>query len=84
MTMNIWHDIDPKRISPDDFIAVIEIPKGCKVKYELDKETGLLKMDRILYTATHYPPTTALFPVPTQQITTRWMYWFYAPKTLCR
>ena len=54
MTMNIWHDIDPKRISPDDFIAVIEIPKGCKVKYELDKETGLLKMDRILYTATHY------------------------------
>ena len=53
MTMNIWHDIDPKRISPDDFMAVIEIPKGCKVKYELDKETGLLKMDRILYTATH-------------------------------
>ena len=50
MTMNIWHDIDPKRISPDDFIAVIEIPKGCKVKYELDKETDLLKMDRILYT----------------------------------
>ena len=39
--MNIWHDIDPKRISPDDFMAVIEIPKGCKVKYELDKETGL-------------------------------------------
>ena len=68
MTMNIWHDIDPKRISPDDFIAVIEIPKGCKVKYELDT---------IL-------PTTALFPVPMQQITTRWTYWFYAPKTLYR
>ena len=62
MTMNIWHDIDPKRISPDDFIAVIEIPKGCKVKYELDKETGLLKMDRILYTATHYPANYGFIP----------------------
>ena len=84
MTMNIWHDIDPKRISPDDFIAVIEIPKGCKVKYELDKETGQLKMDRILYTATHYPANYGFIPVPTQQITTRWMCWFYAPKTLYR
>ena len=81
MTMNIWHDIDPKRISPDDFIAVIEIPKGCKVKYELDKETGLLASCTPQLTIL---PTTALFPVPTQQITTRWMYWFYAPKTLCR
>ena len=62
MTMNIWHDIDPKRISPDDFMAVIEIPKGCKVKYELDKETGLLKMDRILYTATHYPANYGFIP----------------------
>ena len=62
MTMNIWHDIDPKRISPDDFIAVIEIPKGCKVKYELDKETGLLKMDRILYTSTHYPANYGFIP----------------------
>ena len=62
MTMNIWHDIDPKRISPDDFMAVIEIPKGCKVKYELDKETGLLKMDRILYTSTHYPANYGFIP----------------------
>ncbi|MGB4092518.1 MAG: inorganic diphosphatase, partial [Ruminococcus flavefaciens] len=38
--MNIWHKISPKRISPDDFIAVIEIGKGSKIKYELDKETG--------------------------------------------
>ena len=45
--MNIWHDISPKRITPDDFYAVIEISKGDKNKYELDKETGLLKMDRI-------------------------------------
>ena len=40
--MNIWHDIDEERIKKDDFLAVIEIPKGCKNKYELDKKTGAL------------------------------------------
>ena len=59
---NIWHDISPKRISPDDFIAVIEIPKGSKKKYELDKETGHIILDRILYTATHYPANYGLIP----------------------
>ena len=42
-TMNknvIWHSMNPKRVTPDEFVAVIEIPKGCKKKYELDKETG--------------------------------------------
>ena len=53
--MNIWHDISPKVITKEKFTAVIEIPKGSKVKYELDKTTGLLRMDRILYTSTHYP-----------------------------
>ena len=51
----IWHNIDPKRISADDFISYIEIPKGSNVKYELDKETGHIIVDRILYTSTHYP-----------------------------
>ncbi len=60
--MNIWHDISPKRISPDDFMAVIEIPKGSKAKYELDKETGVLKLDRILYTSTHYPANYGFIP----------------------
>ena len=41
---NIWHDINPRRISPEKFMAVIEIPKGVKNKYEMDKETGLLRM----------------------------------------
>ena len=50
--MNIWHNISPKRINKDDFIAVIEIEKGGKCKYELDKETGILILDRILYTST--------------------------------
>ena len=60
--MNIWHDISSKRIKPDDFIAVIEIPKDCKVKYEMDKETGLLRMDRVLHTATHYPANYGFIP----------------------
>lgn len=59
---NIWHDISPSRINPDDFIAVIEIEKGSKNKYELDKETGRLILDRILYTSTHYPANYGLIP----------------------
>ena len=42
--MNIWHDINPKRITVDEFVAVVEIPKNSKVKYELNKETGILEM----------------------------------------
>ena len=60
--MNILHDIDPQRIQPEDFIAVIEIEKGSKKKYELDKKTGLLIMDRILYTSTHYPANYGFIP----------------------
>ena len=60
--MNIWHNINPKRITPDDFVAVVEIPKGSKNKYELDKETGLIKLDRILHTSTHYPANYGLIP----------------------
>lgn len=59
---NIWHDISPKRITPDHFYAVIEIGKGSKIKYELDKETGLIKMDRILHTSTHYPANYGFIP----------------------
>lgn len=60
--MNIWHDIDEKRVRPEDFIGVIEIPKGDKRKYELDKETGLLILDRILYTSTVYPANYGFIP----------------------
>lgn len=59
---NIWHDMDPKRISPEDFIAVIEIPKGSKKKYELDKPTGHIILDRILYTSTRYPANYGFIP----------------------
>ena len=60
--MNIWHDISPHRIHQDDFIAVIEIPEGSKAKYEMDKETGLLRLDRVLYTSTHYPANYGFIP----------------------
>ena len=60
--MNIWHDINPHRISPEDFIAVVEISKGSKRKYELDKETGMIILDRILYTSTHYPSNYGFIP----------------------
>ncbi len=59
---NIWHDIDEKRISPEDFVAVIEITYGSKKKYELDKATGLLILDRVLYTSTHYPANYGFIP----------------------
>ena len=59
---NIWHDISPKRITPEDFICVIEISKGSKKKYELDKETGYIMLDRILYTSTHYPANYGFIP----------------------
>jgi inorganic pyrophosphatase len=61
--MNVWHDLSPDKVSPKKFEAYIEIPKGCKSKYELDKETGLLKLDRILYTSTRYPANYGFIPL---------------------
>jgi inorganic pyrophosphatase len=60
--MNIWHDIRKERINTEDFEALIEIPKGCKEKYELDKETGMLRLDRVLYTSTVYPANYGFIP----------------------
>ncbi len=59
---NIWHDINPDRIKAEDFIAVVEISKGSKKKYELDKETGFIILDRILHTSTHYPANYGFIP----------------------
>ena len=60
--MNVWHDIDPAQINVKDFTAVVEIPKGSQCKYELDKHTGLLRLDRVLYTSTHYPANYGFIP----------------------
>ena len=60
--MNIWHDLSADRVKPNDFTAVIEIAKGSKVKYELDKDTGMIVMDRILHTSTQYPANYGFIP----------------------
>ena len=60
--MNIWHDIAANRISKENFFACIEIPKGGKNKYEMDKATGMLMLDRVLYTSTHYPANYGFIP----------------------
>lgn len=57
-----WHDIALEEPIEEGFAALIEIPKGSKVKYELDKETGLLKVDRILFSAVHYPANYGFIP----------------------
>lgn len=61
--MNIWHDMNPAKVTPEYFPAVIEITKGSKIKYELDKSTGLLRLDRILHTSTHYPANYGFIPL---------------------
>ena len=60
--MNPWHAFSDDRIKRENFVAVIEIPKGSKNKYELDKDSGLLRLDRILYTSTHYPANYGFIP----------------------
>ena len=60
--MNIWHDISHENLKTENFTAVIEISKGSRCKYELDKEIGMLRLDRILYTATHYPANYGFIP----------------------
>ena len=61
--MNIWKDFNSERISPEDFVAFIEIEQGSKNKYELDKETGLIILDRVLHTSTHYPMNYGFIPL---------------------
>ena len=57
-----WHDVTPGEKLPSEFQAIIEIPMGSSVKYELDKETGLLRLDRMLYSAVYYPANYGFIP----------------------
>ncbi len=61
-THHPWHDIEVGENSPEVINAVIEIPKDSKLKYELDKKSGLLKLDRFLYSAVHYPGDYGFVP----------------------
>ena len=57
-----WHDVTPGEHLPAEFTAVIEIPMGSSVKYELDKQSGLIKLDRVLYSAVYYPANYGFIP----------------------
>jgi len=59
---NPWHEVTPGEHLPGQFMTVIEIPTGSNVKYELDKQTGLLRLDRVLYSAVHYPANYGFIP----------------------
>lgn len=60
--MNPWHDVEVGENSPDIINAIIEIPRFSKTKFELDKKTGLLKVDRVLYSSVHYPANYGFIP----------------------
>jgi inorganic pyrophosphatase len=62
MIQNPWHDVSPGDQTPEYVNAIIEIPKGSKAKYELDKASGLLKLDRVLFSAVHYPANYGFIP----------------------
>jgi inorganic pyrophosphatase len=60
--MHAWHDVDLGERVPELIPVVIEVPKGCKTKYELDKKSGLIKVDRILFSSVHYPANYGFIP----------------------
>lgn len=57
-----WHNVSPGKDIPKTVNGIIEIPKGSKGKYELDKESGLLRLDRVLYSSVHYPANYGFIP----------------------
>ena len=59
---NSWHAVSPGDNVPESVQSIIEIPKGSKAKYELDKDSGLLKLDRVLFSAVHYPANYGFIP----------------------
>lgn len=60
--MNPWHDIDLGDRLPFEFSAIIEVPKGSKNKYELDKKTGMIRVDRVLFSSVQYPANYGFIP----------------------
>lgn len=57
-----WHNLSPGKHPPEEITAVVEIPSGSRNKYELDKASGLLRLDRVLYSAVHYPGDYGFIP----------------------
>ncbi|MEN9302572.1 MAG: hypothetical protein RL264_1001 [Bacteroidota bacterium] len=61
-TFNPWHHVNPDNHTPEFVNGIIEIPKGSRAKYELDKDSGLLKLDRVLYSSVYYPANYGFIP----------------------
>jgi inorganic pyrophosphatase len=60
--LHLWHDLTPGRHPPDDVRVIVEIPGGSRNKYELDKPSGMIRLDRVLYSAVHYPGDYGFIP----------------------
>ena len=79
-----WHDVTPGSGLPQEFNTIIEIPFGSSVKYELDKASGLIKLDRILYSAVYYPANYGFIPQTSPKTTIPSMCWCCARNQWCR
>ncbi len=60
--MHPWHDVAIGERAPDIVPVIVEVPKGSKTKYELDKKSGLIKVDRVLFSSVHYPANYGFIP----------------------
>ncbi|MDB5037127.1 MAG: Inorganic pyrophosphatase [Bacteriovoracaceae bacterium] len=60
--MHPWHDVKFEFLPSKIFLAIVEVPKGSKIKYELDKKSGLIRVDRILFSSVHYPSNYGFIP----------------------
>lgn len=62
MPVNLWHSLETGPQPPEEIYVIVEIPKGQRNKYEYDKESGFIKLDRVLYSSLHYPGDYGLIP----------------------
>lgn len=62
MIQHPWHEVTPGRMPPEYLNAIIEIPRGSRAKYEIDKESGLIKLDRVIYASMYYPLNYGFIP----------------------
>lgn len=73
-----WHGVTTGDNAPEVVNAIIEIPEGSRAKYEVDKETGLLKLDRVIYSSFHYPVNYGFIPRTLGLDNDPWIYWYFA------
>jgi inorganic pyrophosphatase len=62
MIQHPWHEVSPGKNTPEYVNAIIEIPRGSRAKYEIDKESGLIKLDRVIYASMYYPLNYGFIP----------------------